>query len=69
MPHEKDRPASGRTYVEPGELSARERNRHQKQTPTMSIPLPPQVQQQQQPQPTPTKTGDDLHPAGEDPNP
>jgi len=49
MPHEKDRPASGSTYVEPGELSARERVRHLKPSPTMSIPI---VAQQQQPQPS-----------------
>jgi hypothetical protein len=52
MPHEKDRPASDRTYVEPGELSARERLRHLKGTPTMSIPVVTQ-QQQQQPQTLP----------------
>jgi len=59
MPHEKDRPASGRTYVEPGELSARERNRHLKTSPpTMSIPLP--TQQQQQPQARKTPPTDDA---------
>lgn len=50
MSHEKDRPASDRTYVEPGELSARERLRHLKGTPTSTIPVI--TQQQQQPQPT-----------------
>jgi len=51
MPHEKDRPASDRRYVEPGELSARERNRHLKTSSgpvTSSIPV---IAQQQQPQP------------------
>lgn len=50
MPLEKDRSA-GRTMVEPGELSAKERNRHLKSTSgpvTSSIPV---IAQQQQPQP------------------
>ena len=52
MPLEKDRSA-GRTMVEPGELSSKERNRHLKTSSgpvTSSIPVIAQ-QQQQQPQP------------------
>lgn len=51
MAHEKDRPAGERIYVEPGELSARERNRHLKTSSapvTSSIPV---IAHQQQPQP------------------
>lgn len=51
MPHEKDRPAGDRRYVEPGELSARERNRNYRISSapvTSSIPV---IAQQQQPQP------------------
>lgn len=48
MAHEKDRPAGERIYVEPGELSARERLRRLKGTPTSTIPVV--TQQQQQPQ-------------------
>jgi len=50
MPLEKDRSA-GRTMVEPGELSSKERNRHLKTSSgpvTSSIPV---IAQQQQPQP------------------
>ena len=49
MAHEKDRPASDRIFVEPGGLTARERQRHLKGTPTSTIPVV--TQQQQQPQP------------------
>ena len=57
MTHEKDRPAGDRIYVEPGELSARERARRLKGTPTTSIPVI--TQQQQQPQP-PSKRATDA---------
>ena len=49
MAHEKDRPAGDRIYVEPGELTARERLRHLKGTPTSTIAVVTQHQQQPRP--------------------
>lgn len=49
MAHEKDRPAGDRIYVEPGELTARERQRHAKGASTSTIPVVTQQQQSQPP--------------------
>jgi hypothetical protein len=59
MPHEKDRPAGDRRFVEPGELSAKERFRNHKISSapvTSSIPV---IAQQQQPQPPRIHPGDE----------